>query len=116
MDYSGDMPKRSSKPRDLNRLAAEIVGQATGEEQPAVDIPEKHIGVVADRIVGKLTKPIEFDGRELAVGASLGVASAVSGTLDADSLVRNADVAMYVAKHGGKGRLSVFEPTEPVSA
>ncbi len=75
-----------------------------------VDIPEEHIGVVADRIVGNLTKPLEFDGRELVVGASLGVASAVSGTLDADSLVRNADVAMYVAKHGGKGRLSVFEP------
>ena len=50
-----------------------------------------------------------MDGRELEVGASLGVASAASGSLDADSLVRNADVAMYVAKHGGKGRLSVFE-------
>jgi diguanylate cyclase (GGDEF)-like protein len=75
-----------------------------------VDIPEEHIGVGADRIVGNLTEPLEFDGRELEVGASLGVASAASGTLDADSLVRNADVAMYVAKHGGKGRLSVFEP------
>jgi diguanylate cyclase (GGDEF)-like protein len=81
-----------------------------------VDIPEEHIGVVADRIVGNLTKPLEFDGRELEVGASLGVASAVSGTLDADSLVRNADVAMYVAKHGGKGRLSVFERPEPLAA
>ena len=47
------------------------------------------------------------------MGASLGVASAASGTLDADSLVRNADVAMYVAKHGGKGRLSVFERPSP---
>ena len=37
-------------------------------------------------------------------------------TLDADALVRNADVAMYVAKHGGKGRLSVFERPEPVAA
>jgi diguanylate cyclase (GGDEF)-like protein len=81
-----------------------------------VDIPEEHIGVVADRIVGNLTKPLEFDGRELEVGASLGVASAVSGTLDAESLVRNADVAMYVAKHGGKGRLSVYERPEPVAA
>ena len=44
------------------------------------------------------------------------VASAASGTLDADSLVRNADVAMYVAKHGGKGRLSVFEQPEAVAA
>jgi diguanylate cyclase (GGDEF)-like protein len=81
-----------------------------------VDIPEEHIGVVADRIVAKLTQPLELAGIELEVGASLGVASAASGTLDADSLVRNADVAMYVAKHGGKGRLSVFERPEPVAA
>jgi diguanylate cyclase (GGDEF)-like protein len=81
-----------------------------------VDIPEEHIGVVADRIVGKLTQPLEIAGHELAVGASLGVASATSGTLDAESLVRNADVAMYVAKHGGKGRLSVFERPEAVAA
>ncbi len=81
-----------------------------------VDIPEEHIAVVADRIVGNLTRPLEVNGEELTVGASLGVASAKSGTLDADALVRNADVAMYVAKHGGKGRLSVFEPPEAVAA
>lgn len=28
------MPKRSSKPRDLNKLAASIVGEATSEESP----------------------------------------------------------------------------------
>jgi diguanylate cyclase (GGDEF)-like protein len=81
-----------------------------------VDIPEEHISVVADRIVDRLTRPLEIAGQELIVGASLGMASAASGTLDADSLVRNADVAMYVAKHGGKGRLSVFERSEPVAA
>ena len=61
--------------------------------------------------------PLEFDGRELQVKASLGVATANSGSgVDADELVRNADVAMYVSKHGGKGRLSHYEPqaAEPV--
>jgi diguanylate cyclase (GGDEF)-like protein len=81
-----------------------------------VDIPEEHIGVVADRIVTNLTQPLEVAGEELTVGASLGVASAASGTLDAESLVRNADVAMYVAKHGGKGRLSVYKQPEAVAA
>jgi diguanylate cyclase (GGDEF)-like protein len=80
-----------------------------------VDIPEEHIGVVADRIVGNLTRPLEVAGEDLTVGASLGVAAAASGTLTADDLVRNADVAMYVAKHGGKGRLSVYEPPSPVA-
>ena len=81
-----------------------------------VDIPEQHIGVVADRIVAKLTQPLDVNGLELAVGASLGVAAAASGTLDAESLVRNADVAMYVAKHGGKGRFSRFEPEAAAAA
>jgi len=40
------MPKRSSKPRDLNRLAADIVGEATGEEQPVADVPEKNPAAV----------------------------------------------------------------------
>jgi diguanylate cyclase (GGDEF)-like protein len=76
-----------------------------------VDIAEEHIGVVADRIIGNLLQPLEFDGRLLDVKASLGVAAANSGSgVGADELVRNADVAMYVSKHGGKGRLSHYEP------
>ena len=116
---AGDAVLKAAGERLLASLRPSDTAARLGGDEFAVllvDIPEEHIGVVADRIVGNLTKPLEFDGRELLVGASLGVASAASGTLDADSLVRNADVAMYVAKHGGKGRLSVFEPTEPVAA
>ena len=75
-----------------------------------VDIAEEHIGVVADRIISNLLRPLEFGGRLLDVKASLGVAAANSGSgVGADELVRNADVAMYVSKHGGKGRLSHYE-------
>lgn len=47
-DYSADMPDRSRKnrPSDLNRLAADIVGEATGEEQPVADLPEKNPAAV----------------------------------------------------------------------
>lgn len=40
------MPKRSSKPRDLNRLAAEVVGEATGETPPAAEQPAKNPAAV----------------------------------------------------------------------
>ena len=116
---AGDAVLNAAGERLLDSLRpADTAARLGGDEFAVllVDIPEEHIGVVADRIVGNLTQPLEFDGLELEVGASLGVASAASGTLDADSLVRNADVAMYVAKHGGKGRLSVFEQPEPVAA
>ncbi len=76
-----------------------------------VDIDEEYIPVVADRIVSNLVRSLDFNGRELEVKASLGIATAKSGSgVDADELVRNADVAMYVSKHGGKGRLSHYEP------
>ena len=112
---AGDAVLKAAGERLLASLRPSDTAARLGGDEFAVllvDIPEEHIGVVADRIVGNITQPLEFDGRELTVGASLGVASAASGTLDADSLVRNADVAMYVAKHGGKGRLSVFEPPD----
>jgi hypothetical protein len=41
------MPKRSRKPGDLNRLAAAIVGEATGQGKPAVPVPEKDPAAVA---------------------------------------------------------------------
>jgi PAS domain-containing protein len=84
-----------------------------GWQAAAQQIP---IGRPGGREGGGATVPLEFDGRELAVRASLGVATAASGSgVDADELVRNADVAMYVSKHGGKGRLSHFEPAAAAS-
>ena len=109
---AGDAVLKGAADRLMGSLRPSDTAARLGGDEFAVllvDIPEEHIGVVADRIVANLTQPLEVGGDELIVGASLGVASAASGTLDAESLVRNADVAMYVAKHGGKGRLSVFE-------
>ena len=68
--------------------------------------------MVADRILSNLVRPLQFEGRELDVKASLGVAAANSRrrARRRTSSSRNADVAMYVSKHGGKGRLSHYEP------
>jgi diguanylate cyclase (GGDEF)-like protein len=93
--------------------AADTAARLGGDEFAVllVDIADEHIGVVADRILGNLLQPLEFGDRTLDVKASLGVATAQSGSgVTADELTRNADVAMYVSKHGGKGRLSHYEP------
>jgi hypothetical protein len=52
-------------------------------------------------------------GKEVFVRASIGIASADDGDArpeGAEELLRNADVAMYMAKEAGKGRYQVFEP------
>jgi diguanylate cyclase (GGDEF)-like protein/PAS domain S-box-containing protein len=69
---------------------------------------------VADRVFQALRPPFERDGKELFVRASAGIATGGSGN-DADELLRNADVAMYVAKGRGKGRFEVYEETMHVS-
>ena len=65
---------------------------------------------VAERIIEKLTRPFKIHGKELSVHASIGVA-APSGPHDtADTLLRDGDVAMYMAKGRGKARYEIFEP------
>gem|GEM_PF-2212186 len=66
---------------------------------------------VADRILMAFNQPFDLDNRQYAIGASLGLAFEHARSLrsDADALLRDADVAMYRAKNGGKGRYVIFE-------
>ena len=61
---------------------------------------------VAERMIAALEAPIQVAGREVFIGASIGVAS---GSYGAEDLLRHADVAMYRAKSQGKGRYAMFE-------
>lgn len=66
------------------------------------------------RILGALTEPISFGDTEVCANASIGVACAEPGD-DVDSLLRDADLAMYAAKHDGKGTwMHYHEGLEPV--
>ena len=70
---------------------------------------------VVQRIVHALRHPFALDGREVFATASIGIAIAGEDE-SASDLVRNADMAMYMAKSGGKGRYEVFEPRMHVQA
>jgi diguanylate cyclase (GGDEF)-like protein/PAS domain S-box-containing protein len=63
--------------------------------------------MVADRLLDSLSTPFTI-GREVVVSASAGVALTET---TATELLRDADVAMYRAKHAGKSRCVLFEPT-----
>jgi diguanylate cyclase (GGDEF)-like protein len=66
---------------------------------------------VCRRLLDALSVPLQIDGQEIAVSASIGMAAARAENHRADELLRNADVAMYTAKADGKSRFAVFEPT-----
>jgi len=63
---------------------------------------------VAQRLLSRLSEPLEVAGRQLSLGASIGVALHPRDGEDADELVRRADVAMYAAKEAGRGRVETF--------
>jgi predicted signal transduction protein with EAL and GGDEF domain len=65
--------------------------------------------LVAERILDALAQPIRIDAdHERVVGASIGVV-AVTNETGVDQLLRNADLAMYMAKAAGRGRVEVFQ-------
>ncbi len=57
---------------------------------------------VAERLLHSFNKPFEFDGLKIAITASIGVAIFADDGPDADTLIKNADIAMYHAKDSGR--------------
>jgi diguanylate cyclase (GGDEF)-like protein len=63
---------------------------------------------VAQRIVEAMARPFAVDGHELYVTASVGVAVYPEDGADVDTLLKNADVAMYNAKDGGRNNYKFY--------
>ncbi len=69
---------------------------------------------LAARIVLGLKAPFFFDGLQVRIGASIGIALNATDPDEAmQSLLERADQAMYIAKHGGKGHLIIAEASDP---
>lgn len=75
-----------------------------GQEQPE-DAARLAAGVIA-----ALSRPHAVDGRQVSVGASIGVAVLPEDGADAAQVMRHADLALYGAKREGGGRFRFFEP------
>ncbi len=76
----------------------------TGLPQP------RYAAGFAERLVATVAQPFEFEGEGMAVGLSIGIALFPTDGGDADSLLKNADTALYRAKTDGRGVYRMFEP------
>jgi diguanylate cyclase (GGDEF)-like protein/PAS domain S-box-containing protein len=65
---------------------------------------------VAERILTALDREVQIDGQQIYPKASVGICMSDSETSDAEELLRNADLAMYMAKRDRKGGYRMFEP------
>jgi diguanylate cyclase (GGDEF)-like protein len=63
---------------------------------------------VARRVQNALSEPIQVDGHKLRVSASIGISVSPGDGQDADTLLKNAEVAMYQAKQRGRKTYTFF--------
>tara|TARA_R110002049_G_scaffold4601_5_gene32256 strand:+ start:360161 stop:362173 length:2013 start_codon:yes stop_codon:yes gene_type:complete len=70
-----------------------------------------HAGAVAHRIVQRICEPFRLGDRFVTIGTSVGVAFVDDKMQEAHDVLRNADTAMYRAKHDGKGQVAIFDQT-----
>ena len=92
---------------------ADLVARLGGDEF-AVLVPhaEPEIAIrVAEKLLQMLKTPLVIDGHTVTIGASIGIATWQPPDTDASTLLRQADVAMYVAKRSGRG-FAVYSPEQ----
>ena len=67
---------------------------------------------ILDRILDMISMPIDIDGHAVTISASIGATFYSANDETGETLLRQADRAMYVAKHGGKARYHFYEPLQ----
>jgi diguanylate cyclase (GGDEF)-like protein len=71
---------------------------------------------LAQRILDVIAEPYSIDGHTVAIGVSIGVDISAETAISADTLIKNADLALYMAKSEGRGVYRFFEPQMDANA
>ena len=107
-----------------HRLQAEVrrpdtVSRQGGDEfvllLQEVDVPED-AAITAKRVLEAVAEAHSIDGHDLFITASIGVSLYPEDGTDAETLMKNADTAMYQAKDTGRQRCKFFKPEMNISA
>jgi diguanylate cyclase (GGDEF)-like protein len=92
---------------------SDTIGRLSGDEF-AIIISNIHrsyqVYQIADQLLAALAKPYQINGRQMLCTASIGIALYPSDGQDVETLLRNADQAMYQAKRIGKDNWQFFTP------
>ena len=85
---------------------AGLVGRLGGDEFEVVlpgEAQRDRLAALATDVIAALSQPYFIDGSSITIGCSVGIAIAPEHGRDAETLVRNADLALYAAKADGRG-------------
>jgi diguanylate cyclase (GGDEF)-like protein len=92
--------------------ASDTIARLGGDEFAALlhDSSVEAATHIGERIVAAIREPFRVAGREVFIGASVGVAVSREAALRPEELLHNADVAMYRAKKDGPGQVLAYQP------
>jgi diguanylate cyclase (GGDEF)-like protein len=97
----------------LERVVGKMgrVGRLGGDEFQVIlpgRIDRDQLGALARDMIASLSQPYSIDGQRVVIGASIGVALSPEHGVTSEALIRNADLALYAAKDGGRGRFHFY--------
>ncbi|MEC4723818.1 EAL domain-containing protein [Noviherbaspirillum sp. CPCC 100848] len=105
----------------LTEISRRLIAQSDANKIPARISGDEFIFIVSNsepdkakafshQLIDAIAAPIDVEGIDIALGASVGVAFTADGNIAADELVNQADTAMYWAKESGRHAVCLFSP------
>ncbi len=110
---AGDLLLCAVAERIREHLRSDDTAARLGGDEFAVLLEETRDAdpqAIASRLLEQLARPFEVQGKPVSMQASIGVALNGVNATTPDELLRNADLAMYLAKARGKNRYELYEP------
>ncbi|MEK9500329.1 EAL domain-containing protein [Gemmatimonadota bacterium DH-20] len=112
--HAGDRLLRAVAERIAEVVRPDDTVARLGGDEFIVILPEvgetSNMEHVARRILDRLSAPVALDQYEVSVSASIGITAYPDDGIDAESLFRNADAAMYQAKERGRNTYRFYTP------
>jgi diguanylate cyclase (GGDEF)-like protein len=109
--FAGDQLLKAVAERLHNCVREEdVCARLAGDEFAVLLAAGPDPAAAAQRMIAAISRPFEIADTEIAISVSIGIAT---GTDDADSLLRDADSAMYKAKRTGAGHYERYQPSTP---
>ena len=109
---AGDVLLKEVSQRLVNQLRTGDTICRIGGDEFVVVLPEvkrsSDVAQVAQKVIEQLSQPVSIEERELIVTPSIGIAVFPEDGRDAETLIRNADAAMYHAKELGRANYQFF--------
>jgi diguanylate cyclase (GGDEF)-like protein/PAS domain S-box-containing protein len=106
--------------RDMDEPHDELSLSRLGGDEFTLMLTElrdpKVLAPVSQRILDSLRQPFHLDGREIVIGASIGISTWPQDGTDVDTLLGNANSAMYHAKSNGRNSYEYYEESMNAAA